>query len=47
MIGKVYDRLSKVEKLDGIKHKLEKYGQVVCEGCVKAKRQKKRDRGKD
>lgn len=46
VMGKVYDRLNKVKKLDGIKDKQEKCGQVVCEGCRKT-RQKKKQRQKD
>ncbi len=46
-IWKVCDRLNEVKKLDGIKDKQEKCGQVVCEGCGKTKRQKKKQRQKD
>lgn len=40
-MGKVYDRLCKVEKTGGnTVYEQEKYGQVVCEKCRKTKRQK-------
>lgn len=46
-MGKVYDRLKKVEELDGIMDKQENYGHVLGERWRKTKRQKKTESERD